>query len=62
MNYRDNALLDDYSLAARSRQNAVDRAYRARLAAISTEGFSEQDRLSHDLLLHVLEMAPGPPA
>ena len=53
--YRDNALLDDYSLAAGTKQNAVDRAYRAKLAAISTEGFPDQDRLSHDLLLHVLD-------
>jgi len=53
--YRDNAMLDDYSLATSVKQNAVDRAYRAKLEAISTEGFPEQDRLSHDLLLHVLE-------
>ena len=53
--YRDNAKLDDYSLAASAKQNAVDRDYRAKLAAISTEGFPEQDRLSHDLLLHVLD-------
>ena len=54
--YRNNALLDDYSLAASGRQNAFDRAYRARLTAISTEGFPERDRLSHDLLLHVLDI------
>ncbi len=53
--YRDNALLDDYSLAASTRQNAVDGAYRAKLEAISTEGFPEQNRLSHDLLLRVLD-------
>jgi uncharacterized protein (DUF885 family) len=53
--YRDNAMLDDYSLAASMKQNAADRAYRAKLEAISTEGFPEQDRLSHDLLLHVLD-------
>ncbi len=53
--YRDNAMLDDYSLAASVKQNAVDRGYRAKLEAISTEGFPEQDRLSHDLLLHVLD-------
>jgi uncharacterized protein (DUF885 family) len=53
--YRDNATLDDYSLAASTKQNAVDRAYRAKLEAISTEGFPEQDRLSHDLLLRVLD-------
>src|SRR5580658_2489036 len=53
--YQDNATLDDYSIAASVKQNAVDRAYRAKLEAISTEGFPEQDRLSHDLLLHVLD-------
>jgi uncharacterized protein (DUF885 family) len=53
--YRDNALLDDYSLAASARQNAVDESYRTKLAAISTDGFSEQDQISHDLLLHVLD-------
>jgi len=52
---RYNGLLSDYSLAAYARQNAVDRAYREKLAAIPTDGFSEQDRLSHDLLLHVLD-------
>lgn len=53
--YRDNAMLDDYSPAANMKQNASDRAYRAKLEAISTEGFPEQDRLSHDLLLRVLD-------
>jgi len=52
--YRDNDILDDYSLAASVKQDAVDRAYRAKLEAISTDGFPEQDRLSHDLLLRVL--------
>jgi uncharacterized protein (DUF885 family) len=53
--YRDNAMLDDYSLDASAKQNAVDHAYRVKLEAISTDGFPEQDRLSHDLLLHVLD-------
>ncbi len=53
--YRDNSRLDDYSAEASKKQNATDRAYRAKLEAISTEGFPEQDRLSHDLLLHVLD-------
>jgi uncharacterized protein (DUF885 family) len=53
--YRDNATLDDYSLAASAKQNAVDRVYRTKLASISTEGFPEQDQISHDLLLHVLD-------
>jgi len=47
--------LSDYSLAANARQSAADRAYRAKLAAISTDGFPEQDRLSHDLFLHLLD-------
>jgi uncharacterized protein (DUF885 family) len=53
--YRDNTLLDDYSLAASAKQNAIDLSYRAKLAAISTDGFPDQDRISHDLLLHVLD-------
>jgi uncharacterized protein (DUF885 family) len=53
--YRYNAQLSDYSLAAIRRQDRADRSYRARLAAISTRGFPEQDRLSHELLLHVLD-------
>ena len=53
--YRYNAMLDERSVTASVKQNAVDRAYRAKLAAISTHGFPEQDRLSHDLLLHVLD-------
>jgi uncharacterized protein (DUF885 family) len=52
--YRYNARLDDHSLAASARQDAIDRSYRAKLEAISTAGFREQDRISHDLLLHVL--------
>ncbi len=53
--YRYNGLLSDYSLAAYAKQSAADRAYRSKLAAISTDGFAEQDRLSHDLLLHLLD-------
>jgi uncharacterized protein (DUF885 family) len=53
--YSDNARLDDYSLAASTRQNATDRAYLAKIKAISDEGFSEQDRVSHDLFIQVLE-------
>jgi hypothetical protein len=34
--YRDNALLDDYSLAASTKQNVVDRSYQTKLKAIST--------------------------
>src|SRR5579864_9530963 len=53
--YRYNAMLDDRSVTASARQNAADRSYRAKLTAISTHGFAEQDRLSHDLLLDVLD-------
>jgi uncharacterized protein (DUF885 family) len=53
--YRYNAMLDDRSVTASVKQNAADRAYRGKLAAISTNEFPEQDRLSHDLLLHVLD-------
>ena len=53
--YRYNNRLSDYSLAAIARQHATDQAYRIKLAAISTEGFSDEDRLSHDLLLHMLD-------
>lgn len=53
--YRYNDRLNDYSLKGAQAQNLVDRSYRAKLAAISTEGFPEQDRISHDLLLHELD-------
>jgi uncharacterized protein (DUF885 family) len=54
--YRHNALLDHYSLAASAQQNAIDRKKcRVQLQAISTAGFREQDRISHDLLLYVLD-------
>jgi uncharacterized protein (DUF885 family) len=53
--YSDNARLDDYSLAASTRENATDRAYLQKIKAISVEGFPEQDRISHDLFIQVLE-------
>jgi uncharacterized protein (DUF885 family) len=53
--YRYNAMLDDRSLAASVQQHLTDLAFRTKLQAISTDGFPEQDRISHDLLLHVLE-------
>lgn len=53
--YRYNGLLDDYSLADSAHQDQIDKAYRKKLQAISTDGFPEQDRLSHGLLLHVLD-------
>src|ERR1017187_5023161 len=50
--YRYNDQLDDDSLAGNVRQHAADEAYLARLQAISTAGFPDQDELSHDLLVH----------
>jgi len=49
------SLLGDFSLAASARQNAIDRGFRTRLAAISSEGFPEQDRISHELMRRELD-------
>jgi len=49
------ALLDHRSLAASAQQNITDRDFLAKTQAISTDGFPDQDRISHDLLLHVLQ-------
>jgi uncharacterized protein (DUF885 family) len=48
--FRYNDQLADYSLARLTAQNAENQAYLARLAAISTVGFPEQDLLSHQLM------------
>ena len=53
--YRYNDKLADYSLAAITQRNQTDRAFLQRLQAISTSGFSDQDQLSHDLLVRVLQ-------
>ncbi len=52
--YRYNDRLNDYSLEAIRRRHEGDVAYLQRLEAIPTEGFSDQDQLSHDLLIRVL--------
>jgi uncharacterized protein (DUF885 family) len=52
--YRYNDRLSDYSLAEIAREQAENDEFLGRLKAIPTDGFSEQDRLSHDLLLRVL--------
>jgi uncharacterized protein (DUF885 family) len=49
------SLLGDFSLAASARQDAIDRRFRTRLAAISSDGFPEQDRISHELMLRELD-------
>jgi uncharacterized protein (DUF885 family) len=53
--YRYNDQLSDRSLAAIDRRHAADVANLARLKAIPTAGFPEQDTLSHDLLTRVLQ-------
>jgi uncharacterized protein (DUF885 family) len=49
------SLLGDFSLAASARQDEIDRGFRIRLAAISSDGFPEQDRISHELMLRELD-------
>jgi uncharacterized protein (DUF885 family) len=53
--YRYNDKLADYSLAAIVQRNETNRAFLSRLLAIPTTGFSDQDQLSHDLLIRVLQ-------
>lgn len=53
--YRYNDKLAEYSLAAIARRNKTNRDYLTRLQAIGTTGFSDQDQLSHDLLIRVLQ-------
>ena len=53
--YRYNDRLTDHSLEAVERRHQTDVEFLARLQAIPTTGFSDQDQLSHDLLVRVLE-------
>jgi len=53
--YRYNDRLNDFSLEAIARRHQTDESFLARLQAISTDGFSDQDQLSHDLLVRVLQ-------
>jgi uncharacterized protein (DUF885 family) len=53
--YRYNDKLGDRSLEAITRYHQIDQAFLARLEAIPTPGFSDQDQLSHDLLVRVLQ-------
>jgi uncharacterized protein (DUF885 family) len=49
--YRYNDKLGDNSLASIARRHEIDQTFLARISAISAEGFSEEDRTSHDLFL-----------
>ncbi len=53
--YRYNDQLGDNSLAAIARRHDINAGYLARIKAISTEGFSDQDTISHDLFLRNLQ-------
>lgn len=54
--YRYNDKLSDRSLASIARRHGIDEGFLLKLKAISTEGFAEQDQLSHDLLVRNLQM------
>ena len=53
--YRYNDKLADYSLEAIAAREKANEEFLARLEAIPTTGFSDQDQLSHDLMVRVLE-------
>jgi uncharacterized protein (DUF885 family) len=53
--YRYNDKLADYSLAAIAARHKSDEAFLAKLAAIPTTGFQDQDQLSHDVMARVLQ-------
>jgi uncharacterized protein (DUF885 family) len=48
--YRYNDQVEDYSPAEYQRQDAADQGFLSRLNAISTAGFAEQDKLSHEVM------------
>jgi uncharacterized protein (DUF885 family) len=53
--YRYNDKLADYSLEAIALHNKTDREFLARVQNIDTTGFTDQDQLSHDLMVRVLQ-------
>jgi uncharacterized protein (DUF885 family) len=53
--YRYNDKLDDYSLGGVAQRHKADEMFLGRLAAIPTTGFSDQETLSHDLSMRVLQ-------
>jgi uncharacterized protein (DUF885 family) len=53
--YRYNNKLAEYSLDAIVQRHKTDESFLARLEAIPSTGFSDQDQLSHDLLVRVLQ-------
>jgi uncharacterized protein (DUF885 family) len=53
--YRYNDKLADYSLAAITERHKTDEVFLAKLDAIPTAGFPDQDQLSHDVMARVLQ-------
>jgi uncharacterized protein (DUF885 family) len=53
--YRYNDKLADYSLAAIAARHKTDEEFLAKLAAVPTVGFPDQDQLSHDVMARVLQ-------
>src|SRR5664279_5972304 len=53
--YRYNDKLADYSLEAITQRNKTNQEFLVRLQAIDTTGFSDQDQLSQDLMVRVLQ-------
>jgi uncharacterized protein (DUF885 family) len=53
--YRYNDQLGDYSLDAIFQRHKIDGDFLARIKAVPTAGFSDQDQLSHDLMIRLLE-------
>src|SRR6516165_188120 len=53
--YRYNDKLAEYSLEAIAQRNKTNQEFLVRLQAIDTTGFSDQDQLSHDLMVRVLQ-------
>jgi uncharacterized protein (DUF885 family) len=54
--YRYNDKLAERSLAALADRDQTNRDFLAKISAIPTTGLSEQDQLSHDLLIRLLEL------
>src|SRR5271170_469946 len=53
--YRYNDKLADYSLGAITERHKTDEALLAKLEAVPTAGFPDQDQLSHDVMARVLQ-------
>ena len=54
--YRYNDKLADYSPGAIAQRHQTDLNFLKQLQGISTDGFSDQDQLSHDLLIRALQI------